>query len=220
MHKTNLPLIIIKTNLILVFMTVFFIWEAILIFVLYSILKKQIKQGLQYTETFPEKGIKFLIKSKNPILRIFRFSLLWIVLLPFGIYFLLIPNEIFIYGILTGVVICSFLLLPSKEQNLPFAKELPFVLSLFGFAPFILSVLFLINIAVPVSTFSKTYPVSEFKTYSNPSANYWIKPEDELYKTTKVLLKIRQTELSVNEITVTYQYGICGLVKIKEITFR
>lgn len=191
-----------------------------MIFGFYTLLKKQIKRGLTYTDDIDAKGISFLLKSKNPIIRLFRFSLIWVVLLPVGVYYLLIPNEIFIYGMLTGVVVWSFLLLPPKEQKLPFAKELPFVLALFGYAPFVLSLLFLLNLSVPVTTFSKTYPVSEFKTYSNPSSNYWIKPEDELYKTTKVLLKIPQKELSVNKITVVYQYGICGLVKVKEVYYE
>jgi hypothetical protein len=201
-------------------MTIFFIWEILLTFGVYYLLKTTIQKGLAYREKEDVKGVAFLLKSRNPLIKLFRWSLLWVILLPAGVYFLLIPNEIFIYGMLAGVLLWSFLLLPPKNQHLPFAKELPFVLALFGFTPWIMSVLFLLNLAIPITTFSKTYPVNELKIYSNPSETYWIKPEDELYKTTKVLLKIPQKELSVNHIEVTYQYGICGLIRIKAIRYE
>ncbi len=201
-------------------MTIFFIWEVLLTFGVYYLVKKNVKKGLAYQEPQVWQGISFLLKSRNPLIKLFRWSLIWIVLMPVGIYFLLIPNEVFIYGMLIGVVLWTFLLLPPKNQALPFAKELPFVLALFGFTPWVMSVLFLLNLAIPVTTFSKSYPVDSLKIYSNPSSTYWIKPEEELYKTTKVLLKIPQKELSVKTIEITYQYGICGLIRIKNIRYE
>ncbi len=201
-------------------MTIFFIWEVLLTFGVYYLVKKTAKKGLAYQEPQVWQGISFLLKSRNPLIKLFRWSLIWIVLMPVGIYFLLIPNEVFIYGMLIGVVLWTFLLLPPKNQALPFAKELPFVLALFGFTPWVVSVLFLLNLTIPVTTFSKSYPVDSLKIYSNPSSTYWIKPEEELYKTTKVLLKIPQKELSVKTIEITYQYGICGLIRIKNIRYE
>ncbi len=131
-------------------MTIFFIWEVLLIFGGYYLVKKVIQKGLAYQEFEPAKGIWFLLKSRNPVVQLFRWSLMWIILLPAGVYFLLIPNEIFIYGLLIGVLLWSFLLLPPKNKALLFAKELPFVLALFGFTPWVMSVLFLLNLAVPV----------------------------------------------------------------------
>ena len=56
-------------------MTIFFIWETLLIFGLYAILKKHIKKGLVFEDDVNEKGIRFLLKSKNPIIKFFRYSL-------------------------------------------------------------------------------------------------------------------------------------------------